>query len=398
MKNSKKGNLFIFVFILINLALVIAYIVFENTSIMSNNLNFSYNSTEFTKNLFLKTNLNLATIKQYNSNWSGFIDNISCPENIIFSIMDASWTLVELWTTPTNLTYNSGSIYCDFDFNSNSWKLLFNETEFYEALYWSETKNLIHSGSSMVNEEAFSGELYTSFPDNILPDWIDDNMNNDDFRPTSSWMLYPNSFIDDDIIPRLTIFSIVPTKGLETSSESQWYNIFWNNYKISKIIDENIFNDENSDLLTKLWNVSSWNLIFNLSSNWNLNYKIKLVKFNKETYKNNNILILLESFESWNLTQSGGYLQSDLSLSQTRTWNEFEFDFKNNDYALFIQNNWQENINIQLKWEESSSWKKIYINAIDESKSDNTIETLVNHIIFYGSNYIWENYTTLSPK
>jgi hypothetical protein len=65
-------------------------------------------------------------------------------------------------------------------------------------------------------------------------------------------MLYPNSFIDDDIIPRLTIFSIVPTKGLETSSESQWYNIFWNNYKISKIIDENIFNDENSDLLTKL--------------------------------------------------------------------------------------------------------------------------------------------------
>jgi opacity protein-like surface antigen len=109
-------------------------------------------------------------------------------------------------------------------------------------------------------------------------------------------------------------------------------------------------------------------------------------------------LILLESFESWNLTQSGGYLQSDLSLSQTRTWNEFEFDFKNNDYALFIQNNWQENINIQLKWEESSSWKKIYINAIDESKSDNTIETLVNHIIFYGSNYIWENYTTLSPK
>jgi regulatory protein YycI of two-component signal transduction system YycFG len=68
MKNNKKGNLFIFVFILINLALVIAYIVSENTSIMSNNLNFSYNSTEFTKNLFLKTNLNLATIKQYNSN------------------------------------------------------------------------------------------------------------------------------------------------------------------------------------------------------------------------------------------------------------------------------------------------------------------------------------------
>jgi hypothetical protein len=216
-------------------------------------------------------------------------------------------------------------------------------------------------------------------------------MNSDDFRSTSSWTLYPNSFIDDDIIPRLTIFSLV-------TPQNDYYNIFWNNYKTDEIIDRNIFNNENSGSLTKIWNVSSWNLIFNLSSSWNLSYKIKLVKFNKENYKNNNTLILLESFESWNLTQSGGYLQSDLSLSETKTWNEFEFNFTNNDYAIFIQNNWQENINIQLKWEENSSWKKIYINAIDESKDDNTIEILVNHIISYGSNYTWENYATLSPK
>lgn len=391
MKNNKKGNLFIFVFILINLALVIAYIVSENTSIMSNNLNFSYNSTEFTKNLFLKTNLNLATIKQYNSNWWGFVDNISCPENVTFNIVEESWDLKGLWTRSTNLTYNSGSIYCDFAFDSNSWKLLFNEIKFYEILYWSETKNLVLSGSDIINEEAFSGNLYISFPDNILPDWIDDNMNSDDFRPTSSWTLYPNSFIDDDIIPRLTIFSLV-------TPQNDYYNIFWNNYKTDEIIDRNIFNNENSGSLTKIWNVSSWNLIFNLSSSWNLSYKIKLVKFNKENYKNNNTLILLESFESWNLTQSGGYLQSDLSLSETKTWNEFEFNFTNNDYAIFVQNNWQENINIQLKWEENSSWKKIYINAIDESKDDNTIEILVNHIISYGSNYTWENYATLSPK
>ncbi|MDR1944557.1 MAG: hypothetical protein LBQ59_00215 [Candidatus Peribacteria bacterium] len=68
MKKNTRANIFIIVFILINLALIIAYVVLDNTFIMNNNLNFSNNSTELTKNLSSKADLNLLALKQYNSN------------------------------------------------------------------------------------------------------------------------------------------------------------------------------------------------------------------------------------------------------------------------------------------------------------------------------------------
>ncbi len=88
-------------------------------------------------------------------------------------------------------------------------------------------------------------------------DNIDDNMNSDNYRSTSSWVVwYPWDFADDDIVPRLTIFwSVQP-------STTDHFNVFWNNYKTEELIENNWFNNDNPLLIAKLWDVTEWYMFF----------------------------------------------------------------------------------------------------------------------------------------
>jgi len=93
--------------------------------------------------------------------------------------------------------------------------------------------------------------------------------------------------------------------------------------------------------------------------------------FNKNKYIATNELVSL-----WTLDWSGlawiWYLQNNawvLSLSGWITWNEYVFDFLNNDYALFIKNNWTGALLYQVTWETTTgTW--IYITPIDDSDSE----------------------------
>ncbi|MDR1988012.1 MAG: hypothetical protein LBQ24_04635 [Candidatus Peribacteria bacterium] len=108
-----------------------------------------------------------------------------------------------------------------------------------------------------------------------------------DINLQSTVKYYLNGNRDDNNYSRLSLLSIVPEK-------LDYYNIFWNNYKAQEIIDNNTLNTD----LPKISEVSNGNLFLNLSSSSPLSYKIKLVKFDKTLYTNDNILVPLETLES----------------------------------------------------------------------------------------------------
>ena len=95
-----------------------------------------------------------------------------------------------------------------------------------------------------------------------------------------------------------------------------------------------------------------------------------------------------------------------MSFSRYKTWKEFEFDFKNKDYSIYVTNNLETNMAIRITWEErptswdpiTTYWRQIYINPIDDSKSW-VIETIANHIIIgWEKNFIWENFKVIWAK
>jgi len=72
-------------------------------------------------------------------------------------------------------------------------------------------------------------------------------MNSDDYRPGSrEGITYPGNFIDDDVTPRLTIF------GSVSPETKDYHNVFWNNHLTNKMINDNTYNDDSPDVLTKI--------------------------------------------------------------------------------------------------------------------------------------------------
>jgi hypothetical protein len=73
------------------------------------------------------------------------------------------------------------------------------------------------------------------------------------------------------------------------------------------------------------------------------------------------------------------------------------FDFKNNDYAIFLINKLDSNLSYRLTW-ETNTWTWIYINPIDDSWIW-TIESLSNHMIIWNEkNFIWEQFVIVWSK
>jgi len=236
-------------------------------------------------------------------------------------------------------------------------------------------------------------------------DNVDDNMNSDNYRSTSTWTVwYPWNFFDDDITPRLTVFwNVYP-------NTTDYFNVFWNNYVTNDLINSNIHNNDNPLLITKIWDVTEWYLFFDLFSKTDvgLSYNMKIIEFDKASYRDRFTLLPIAISETLNMTDNYWYLQKNwetLSFSRYKTWNEFKFDFQNKDYAIFFTNNLATNMAIRITWEEKpSSWlitdygKMIYINPIDDSKP-NVIETIANHIIIgWEKNFIWENFKVVWAK
>jgi hypothetical protein len=258
-----------------------------------------------------------------------------------------------------------------------------------------------------------SDNTYLSFTWDWIWWWdnIDDNMNSDNYRSTSTWSIsYPWDFLDDDIVPRLTFFWSVPPNSTE------FYNIFWNNHITNTMVDWNFHNDDDPLITAKIWDVTRWFLFLDVFTFWwNLDYDIKIIQFDRDAYKDRFTLLPTAVYETSWVNQNYWYIQlnwNTMSLSPYKTWNEFEFNFSEHDYSIYLTNRIWENLAYKLSWEErpnvwtwpSSSWdlnekwREIYINPIDDSKPW-VIEVIANHIIaWWDKNYIWENFLMVWSK
>lgn len=399
---SKKANSFVYTIILINLALIIAYVVFNNMNLIDNTIEYTWTAKEINEILSKKWNLAIESVRQYNSNGWGFVDIIACPNaiNIYEKTMEINpeTSLLEevvnnLWTVSSLLTYNLWNIYCKFEALWVEWRINFNDTKFTEIHFNNETRILEEINWELSHEDLFTSNIFLSFIPDYSWNWIDDNFNDDDYTGTSNGTSYPDWYIDDDIIPRLTMFSNVP-------ANSWFYSVFWNNLKTAKIINNNAFNNFSISETIKIWEVSGWKLYLNLS--WNdLQYRLRLVKFDKTIYNLEKVLEPIETFTSWVLNSSSWYLSLDyewnLFLSKISDNENISFNFYDNDYAVFVENLWWDDIAVQLTWVEDWTGRKIILNPIDEYNTE-FIEVLSNHITVNDGYYVWEEFIMRGAK
>ncbi len=365
MKNTKKAVVLIYVLFLVMISVIFATILLNNNSYLFNiNDYYEYESKLFS-NIDNDSKISIDLNKQMNSNWDWFIDNISCPSTNV----SMSWGINndDIWTI---LIY-SWVVYCEWNYFWNSLKIYFNTwfTDFDKAEYlwniitlswWLWLSSFWDSDNTFIDFSSY---------DYFIPDWFDDNFNSDNYLVTSTWNIYyPNFWQDDDVLARKTFYWFV--------SPYDWFKkVFWNTDKTIEIIDQNINN--NDTLNIKIWDVVSWYLHFDVDND----FAIKLIKFDKTIYNNTKELSAVEIY-SWELLSSTWYLQNNswiLSLSWWITWNEYNFDFSNNYYAIFLKSVWEVSLVYNITWKTNTgSW--IYINPIDDSAED-IIKYIWNEII-----------------
>lgn len=345
--NNINGTVLVYVLFLVNLTLIMWVIILNISSTIFNN-NFFYNfQSEFNKNISQKAQNAFKYNREVNNNGSWYIDNTSCPT--IVTMSGTTFTS----TISTTLTYSSGSIYCLWTYLFTSVYIYFNTgfTDFTSAKYGS-TVTLTNG----VGDTTFSDGDNTliSFSTAWLGwiDLVDDNLNNDDYKGTGTGGIYPNGYEDDDTNARKTIFWYI--EAWKTK------NIFWNNNRTNDFIAWNLNNSGNI-----LAGSSSWNIYLESDSDFHL----KMLQFDRAAFVTNNQLKILNILET---TASGGiawYIQNDGTVSvggMIPTGNEYLFDFKNSDYALFVSNYSTWTLFFKMNW-YTLTWSGIILTPIDDS-------------------------------
>jgi len=359
---SKSWIVLVYVLFLLSIWSVMWVLVFKNSFVYYNNIEYQNILENLHSNIYTKTDTAFKLVRTFNSNWSWYIDDISCPQDVTMS-----WNTLKSTPITTSLNYIDQVAFCSGLYNGFNFNIYFNANHdnFSNAEYRGSYVTLTWT---MYWESTFSGSDTDATLITFLNNWtnlinidkVDDNFNSDDYKAvstwsSSTWVLYPNNFIDDDVLPREVIFWYI-------SSKSTFKNVFWNNDKINNFIANN---SNNNDILhEKIWNVGSWVVI--LTIDWV--YDLKLVKYSKLDYNNLKTLKSLQVLNWKNLTWNW-YIQNNsgiLSASTVKTWKEYLFDFKNNDYAIFIKNIWATNLSYNIS-AETISWTWIYISPIDDS-------------------------------
>jgi hypothetical protein len=311
-----------------------------------------------------------------NSDWSWFIDNISCPDNVTMS-----WeTILTSWITTT--WANSWTTYiCSWSYNWLLLNILSNTgfTSFDKAIWWIDNINLT---DNLLDNLTWTFPSYDSWTLITIPytsykktDWIDDNFNDDNYIATYN---ISDNIKDNDDIWRITIIWYVKTNWILE-------NIFWNNEKTNQYIANNTNNVNNSYI--NIWTVNSGSLHLNINND----SIIKVVKFDKAKYTQNKELSIIESFE-WSISAWSWYIEKNLGVLSLNTsiWpNTYNFDFQNNDYAIFVRNNWIWVLNYKITWIDLTISKPIYLSPLNDSYP-NEIKVLSSYIIIDSWIYIWK--------
>lgn len=366
--NNKKAVIFVYVIFLFAIAVTLAMLIVNNSYVFFNTIQDQDIIQDTNKNIQDKAESLFKLARFFNSNWSGFVDNISCPIDIFMSWTTNSWVI-----STTTLNYNNWNINCSGDYNSVPLNIFLSSdyTYFSWATYsWSYTDLVSWSWlTNFLDPDLTSINFFTIFLSWV--DNIDDDFNSDNYMTNSTWVTnYPDNYSDDDVNHRKKIFGYVESNTLNK-------NIFFNNYETNQVISGSLNNSDSIN--AKIWETSTWYAIIDLD--WT--YDLKIVRFDKAEYDNFKTLKVLETNKWKNINSWYWYIQKSLTwvLSNfyTKTWDEYVFDFVNNYYAIFISNNsssWS--INYDLSF-ENNFWSWVYIVPIDDNWVD--LKYLWNDII-----------------
>lgn len=385
MKINKNWIILIYVLILINLALVMAVVVLNNANILSDNSIYQSLERDFNQKITSKWNSFIKYQLSLNSDWSWFVDLLNCPDNVTMS-----WN-TNMWNFTSILTYSWSSFFCSWSYNFNPVNIFYNTgfTWFIAASYQWVTIWLNEISWWMEWSTKFidTDQTFMSFQDTSYLSWdsIDDNFNSDDYKSSSTWDIeYLSPYLDNDDLWRKEVFWYITSTGI-------YENIFWNNFETNAFI---LANQNNTGTLNKnVWDIYSGSLFIDVDKNFSL----KIVRFDRNYYtKFSREMIALETFtSSWYLLAWSWYIQiinGVLSLTWGIDLNTTFFNFKHNDYAVFLSNestSWV--LYYKMSWKDLL-YKNIYLNPINDSYTDK-IKYLWNHIITSSWNvYIWKQF------
>ncbi|EKD66155.1 MAG: hypothetical protein ACD_49C00061G0002 [uncultured bacterium (gcode 4)] len=379
MIKNNKWNTLIYAIILVNIAIVIMYIVLNKSNYFSNSLSMQNYNIKLNENLRNKATNSLKYETYLNTNWSGFVDTITCPSDITLSGTTLTWTISQ--TIPYFDT-NSKILTCSW--SNASWSLILTYNAsfswFTEASYNNFTGSLYESWlyyTWILNDPDLS---QVSFTGSDIYSGIDSNFNSDNYKINSTgWVNYPDNYTDDDTLARKTIYWYI-------NSDKTFSNIFWNNYKTNEYIRNNPNNYDTKNVV--IWNTSSGILFLDV----NFPYSLKIIEFNKDNFIQKNELVKLRQW-TWNWASWSWYLAldwNDLLTLKTLSSSGMIFDFKNKNYAIFLAYNSSNIPTTLLKFRltaENENWLGVYINPINDSNSEN-IRYLWSDIIIDNGKYI----------
>lgn len=353
MKKNTSATVIIYTLILVSLVLIMAVVVLNNTFVLEMNYKYQEHNKLLSDNIKTKASLAAKYSWYVNSNGSGFIDNLSCPDSLTMSGMTMKTTgitstlVYQWWTAYCEASYNAQPLYIYFDDNYSDY--IVSEYQ-WSSVNLSPGSDKVGVSNFLDSDSTLISFLWSSY---LKADGVDDNLNSDNYTSFSTGTIeYPNGYGDDDDEARKIVYWYV--------TESSWYdNIFWNNTKMEAYIEGNINNSWSSTITLS---GAVWYLHLDIDNP----FLLKIIRFDKQEYDMYDNLSVLDELEWENLSGGIGYIQDDGSLSATQTGNEYSFDFWTYDYGLFLKNTWSWVLLYQMKSENmTGSW--IYINPIDDS-------------------------------
>jgi len=365
--SNLRATVLIYTIVLVNISLLMAIVMLNNSSILSNNREVEALETKLTSALKYKTSLNVKYHRSLNSNGSGFIDVVSCPSAGHFTM---SGTLQRDDAIVTNLTFSwwleahcSGDYLVvddiQFYFNDAKDDIAFAEYQWQIlALGWGTTSTTFSDGDNTLI--TLDNNLFQS------ADGYDDDANSDDYRSGSTGsVVYPDLYWDDDSLARTYIYGYA-------SPDADWVNIFWSNSQTNQYIETNTNND--NSIYTKA-STASWHIYLDLDRPFDL----RVVEFDRTSYEAFNQLKPVSTTEYSSGSGALWYIQADLTLSGS-TASAYEFDFPNQDYAIFVNNTWTGVLFYQISSTDLLSGSGIYINPMKDDEPD-IIRILGNDIL-----------------
>lgn len=330
-----------------------------------------------------KGDLTMKYARELNNTGSWFVDIVECPTSVTMS-----WSTAKTTGFSTDIHFASDIIYCEGTHDWNSVIFYFNtdyDDLWYANYQWSQV------AMSATQQTGTFSDLDTTFIDvsasyPLGSDGIDDNFDSDEYTFFSTWSVqYPDGYADNDDDARLLNYGyVLEGAGL--------YSMFWSNREMQEYIDENTHNSDGINV--KLWDVSSGRLYLDI----NKSFRLILYRIDDAQYELTKEFISEEKVTwTWQVA-SIGYLQDDLSLSPAVTGSEYDFDFVNNDYALFVENTSSGALLYRIRGEEIGTGSWVYLSPLKDDDSS-IFWYLWNHILISEDWYlVGEQYEVFGLK